>query len=614
MKAPFVVTFYSFKGGVGRTMALANMAVELAQRGRRVLVADFDLEAPGLDTLRLSQPATPVPGVVDYVIDYLKGQESPDFSRYSYEVPKVGGYGGGLWVMPAGLPDDNYPDRLSSIDWSDLYEYHDGFLMFEDLKNQWTQHLAPDYVLIDSRTGHTDEGGICTRHLPDAVFVFFLPNDQNLRGLRPIVKAIREESRGPQRKEILLQFITSNVPDLDDEEGLLGNQLERFKRDLRITDPTSLHTIYRYDSLLLLTQAVFTKDRPRSRLAEQYRKLVDSLIALNPRDRDGVLKILRSRDARRSRSLEAIESQLESIQAAHPDDGEILFALARARLEQGRGQEAQALLDQAISTGFESPEALLERAELQFRSRRRDQVANDVMAALQLDSTDSIQVTRAVNLLRGSHEDRLPDILRTPAVQRLAPQDRMSLAQLLSSTVGELTVGTDLLREALSDCKDERIKRRLRSTLAFNLIAIGHFEEALQEIRVGRSTQDELGIQDAFNAAMAEWGLQGSPSVSSFRAAVATDEGQRSDLNFLQCMALARRIIGDTEHAWQLLSRARQGAMSYRAGSTLLSCWQYRLVSRGRFLRDLDEMERMFQGEAIHPRVLTLSAESAQHD
>jgi Mrp family chromosome partitioning ATPase len=43
-----IVTFYSYKGGVGRTFALANLAVLLARRGKRVLLMDWDLEAPGL--------------------------------------------------------------------------------------------------------------------------------------------------------------------------------------------------------------------------------------------------------------------------------------------------------------------------------------------------------------------------------------------------------------------------------------------------------------------------------------------------------------------------------------------------------------------------------------
>src|SRR4051794_36449455 len=43
-----IITFYSYKGGTGRSMALANVAWILASAGRRVLAIDWDLEAPGL--------------------------------------------------------------------------------------------------------------------------------------------------------------------------------------------------------------------------------------------------------------------------------------------------------------------------------------------------------------------------------------------------------------------------------------------------------------------------------------------------------------------------------------------------------------------------------------
>src|SRR5258708_6289222 len=43
-----IVTFYSCKGGTGRSMALANFAWALAANGQRVLAVDWDLEAPGL--------------------------------------------------------------------------------------------------------------------------------------------------------------------------------------------------------------------------------------------------------------------------------------------------------------------------------------------------------------------------------------------------------------------------------------------------------------------------------------------------------------------------------------------------------------------------------------
>ena len=43
-----IVTFYSYKGGTGRSMALANFAWIMAASGKRVLAIDWDLEAPGL--------------------------------------------------------------------------------------------------------------------------------------------------------------------------------------------------------------------------------------------------------------------------------------------------------------------------------------------------------------------------------------------------------------------------------------------------------------------------------------------------------------------------------------------------------------------------------------
>src|ERR1039457_1976434 len=42
------VAFYSYKGGVGRTLLVANTAQFLAMSGRRVVALDLDLEAPGL--------------------------------------------------------------------------------------------------------------------------------------------------------------------------------------------------------------------------------------------------------------------------------------------------------------------------------------------------------------------------------------------------------------------------------------------------------------------------------------------------------------------------------------------------------------------------------------
>ena len=69
-----IVTFYSYKGGTGRTMALANAAWILAAAGHKVLMIDWDLEAPGLH--RFFHPflaqdrLTEKSGVVNMIDDY----------------------------------------------------------------------------------------------------------------------------------------------------------------------------------------------------------------------------------------------------------------------------------------------------------------------------------------------------------------------------------------------------------------------------------------------------------------------------------------------------------------------------------------------------------------
>src|SRR5215467_4520903 len=87
-----VITFYSYKGGTGRTMALANVAWILAANGKRVLAVDWDLESPGL--LRFFSPfmdpsaLTSTPGVIDMIQEYEwattgGGQVSALLSRYA---------------------------------------------------------------------------------------------------------------------------------------------------------------------------------------------------------------------------------------------------------------------------------------------------------------------------------------------------------------------------------------------------------------------------------------------------------------------------------------------------------------------------------------------------
>lgn len=172
-----VITFYSYKGGVGRSFALANTAVLLARWGYRVLVVDWDLEAPGLHLyFEPYLPTSPRSGVVDIAQEYLAGVRTPSSHEVRVDVDGV------LDLIAAGRIeesrlDPSYARRMQALDWEDLYRL--GFAAhLEEYREQWTAKY--DFVLIDSRTGVSDIAGICTAQLPDRLVIVFTANDQNL--------------------------------------------------------------------------------------------------------------------------------------------------------------------------------------------------------------------------------------------------------------------------------------------------------------------------------------------------------------------------------------------------------------------------------------------------
>ena len=426
----YVNTFYSFKGGVGRTMAMVNVAVTLAQRGRRVLVVDFDLEAPGLDTFSVVQPEKTIPGLVDFVNQYLKTDQAPDVRDFVGPSQLVEN----LLVMPSGAGPQNYASNLVQIDWGELYEEREGYLLFEDLKEQWRQLIKPDYVLIDSRTGYTDTGGICTRQLPDAVTVLFFPNEQNLRGLTKVIGDVRSEAEPPREKKINLQFVMSNVPDLDDEDNILTTIRERFREQLKI--PEDHLTVHHYNSLSLLNQTVFAQSRPKSRLSQEYGAVADRIVQSNLEDRDGALHYIQ--EARNGpnrlvtqdgQSTISFSEALQTIKKCHAQDGEVLFGIGALAAQRG-GRDAESLLDKAIGQGYRQPQALLERAKLRAESGDTEGAHEDAEAVLRFNDLPAPLVIQATRLLAPGESQGNE---RWPAVATLDPDEQISLADTLSS-------------------------------------------------------------------------------------------------------------------------------------------------------------------------------------
>src|SRR5207248_9717546 len=94
-----------------------------------------------------------------------------------------------LLFMNAGMLNTSYRQRMQTLDWTELYAKHDLGNFLEKLREDWKKTL--DFVLIDSRTGITDIGGICTVQLPDLLGLLLTANDQSLSGSLEILESIR---------------------------------------------------------------------------------------------------------------------------------------------------------------------------------------------------------------------------------------------------------------------------------------------------------------------------------------------------------------------------------------------------------------------------------------
>ena len=206
------VTFYSYKGGVGRTSALVSVAVQQALRGNNILILDFDLEAPG--TCPYLKKLDPdynehKEGLLEYFVASIEGVTVPTLRDKAVDLsPHLRSDNGGhLWVINAGNTKDvSYTSRLEKLRWSEIFQKQFGELLLKNFRNQIIdEFFRPDYVFVDSRTGITETGGVCTRYLADTIVILTSLNEQNINGTGMIYKELAADG-----KETIL--VAANVP------------------------------------------------------------------------------------------------------------------------------------------------------------------------------------------------------------------------------------------------------------------------------------------------------------------------------------------------------------------------------------------------------------------
>lgn len=318
-----IITFYSYKGGVGRSMALANVAELMAQQGLAVLAVDFDLEAPGLERFFDEPDALTAPadiqkhrGLIDLLTSYrdlwlLPSLEEPPaepaggFPHAAEPVPSfvvpIRAYqqsGGSLSLLPAGRRAGAeyaaYADKVRAFNWEDFYTSFDGEAFFEWFRRE--AEAVADVVLVDSRTGITEMSGVCTFQLADVVLLIAAPNRQNIDGCAKMGEGLsnpRLVTEGRHGRGLRLLPVPGRVERGESEllawfAGEFDRRLGRFvPPELSFETSPFVDLQIPYIPRYAYTERIAVREPAQPAAADiigAFRRLTGALVQLAPRD------------------------------------------------------------------------------------------------------------------------------------------------------------------------------------------------------------------------------------------------------------------------------------------------------------------------------------------
>jgi Mrp family chromosome partitioning ATPase len=282
-----VTTFYSFKGGVGRTLLLANVGASLAAQGRKVLLWDLDVEAPGIHNIPSLKPAEAFDGgFLEWLRDWQNGSRQLPLTEAQRKslaglVRRVPGLPG-LSILPACGQSTDWAQIYQEIDWHSLFVTTPdlGLGVLRGALAHLCQVGQYDHLLIDSRTGLTDLGGNLVAALPHASVLVGSYGHQNTAGLLRIKQALEPATtgrlleRGPDAPPLALVLVASPVPTGEESAAELRRKVweDLFKTRAAVEVP--------WDPRLLFEEQLLAITDRESRTGAAYIVLAEQLTTL----------------------------------------------------------------------------------------------------------------------------------------------------------------------------------------------------------------------------------------------------------------------------------------------------------------------------------------------
>jgi len=219
------IVFYSIKGGVGRSTALAVTAWALAEEGKKVLVLDMDIESPGISSSLLQPEKSPKYGIVDWLVEDLIDNGDTVFQDI-FSVSDLS-RNEEIFVIPSyGADPGEYISKLGRV-WMPKYVSANDRESWQNRMNRLITQLEarhkPDVVLIDSRAGIDEIASACIAGFgAEYILLFAIDSAQTWDGYKILFDHWRKTEAVKKIRD-RLQIVGALVPETNS-----GEYLERF--------------------------------------------------------------------------------------------------------------------------------------------------------------------------------------------------------------------------------------------------------------------------------------------------------------------------------------------------------------------------------------------------
>ncbi len=276
------ISFHSYKGGVGRTLALANLGIALSQLGKKVVMMDMDFEAPGLP-FKFNIENEVEYGYVDYLMDksriYPDDVEEESAKKMLKE--NLVWVNDNLSILPAGNSySPNYWKRLGASVFKEWFQISENwgeerFFAFQRDHELIREVTKADYLLIDCKGGSEGVVSIPLLLWSDTVVLMTALNREGAQGTLLVQRAIIRNGKNKnivpvlcrvpagytdnEAKEFQSSLIENEWEKLDESEGVErifpGQEfsLLREQRELETIEQLLLDTPPKKEDNLLLS-------------------------------------------------------------------------------------------------------------------------------------------------------------------------------------------------------------------------------------------------------------------------------------------------------------------------------------------------------------------------